>query len=70
MKLNDLKNVCESKCMITVLAFFNTGEYYSFRTYNDAPVYLKDCKPDVLDLDVDRIISVNNCLHIDVREII
>ena len=74
MKLKDLQKVYSGDIHLTILAYFENGKYYSFRTYGNGKVSISIIDDDILECEVISIRcdygNSNNCLWIDVKEII
>lgn len=70
MKLKDLQRVYKGDVQLTILAYFESGGYYSFRTYGNGRVSISIIDDNILECEVISIHCFKNCLWVDVKEII
>lgn len=70
MTINELKRVYQSKATVTELAYFQNGEYYSFRTVYDEPTILKEIDDDISSLKIRGIYPREYHIQIDVIRIL
>jgi len=72
MKLVDLMPLFGGYVKVTVKAYYEDGEYYSFMTYNDEPMKLEDIAHGnwMLYLPILGMFIHNDVLYIDVKDVI
>lgn len=70
MTLNDLAKVYNGNIMLTVNAYFENGEYYSFRSYDEMPIRLSDIGEDDMELEITSIACTDFVMWVDAKEII
>ena len=73
MTLKDLGKVYGGKVRITCLAYYKkNGEYYSFRSYGDGPMEIKEVLEDeyISELPIIHIMIYDGFMWVDVRELV
>lgn len=70
MTLNDLSKIYNGNIMLTVNAYFENGEYYSFRSYGGEPMRFDDIGEDDMELEITSIACIDGVMWVDVKEII
>lgn len=70
MTLNDLSKVYNGNIILTVNAYFENGEYYSFRSYGGVPIRFSDVGKDDMKLEIMSIACTDDVMWVDVKEII
>ena len=70
MTLNDLSKIYNGNIMLTVNAYFENGEYCSFRSYGGVPMRFSEVGDDDMELEITSMSGTDGVMWVDVKEII